>query len=111
MITLDPSAGRLTLINTFSVDPDRAEDLLAVLSKATQETIRFMPGFVSASLHVSRDRRHVANYAQWRAQADMDAMLADPATQGHMREAAAIARSFSPIVYDLREAHAAGAPA
>ena len=109
MTTLDPSAGYLTLINTFDVDPDRAEALLAVLSKATDDVIRHLPGFVSANLHVSRDRRHVANYAQWRSQADMDAMLADPAAQGHTREAAGIARVFHPIVYDLRESHPAAA--
>ena len=111
MTTLDPSAGYLTLINIFDVEPSRAEELLAVLSKATAETIRHRPGFVSANLHLSRDRRHVANYAQWRSQADMDAMLADPASQVHTREAAAIATSFAPIVYDLREAHEAEADA
>ena len=111
MTELDPAAGHLTLINTFDVEPNRAEELLAVLSRATEETIRHMPGFISANLHVSRDGRHVANYAQWRSQADMDAMLAQPTARVHMREAAAIARSFSPIVYDLREAHAVGAAA
>lgn len=108
MTTLDPAAGHLTLINTFDVESDRAEELLAVLSRATEETIRHRPGFVSANLHLSTDRRHVANYEQWRSQADMDAMLADPASQAHTREAAAIATSFTPIVYDLREAHGAG---
>lgn len=108
MINLDPAAGHLTLINTFEVDPARADELLAVLSTATSEKMRFLPGFVSANLHLSRDKRHVANYAQWRSQADMDAMLANPEAQTHMREAAAIAISFSPLVYDLRETHAAG---
>lgn len=109
--TLDPRSGHLTLINTFEVDPMRADELLAVLSKATEESMRFCPGFVSANLHVSRDKRHIANYAQWRSQADMDAMLTDPKSQVHMREAAAIATSFMPIVYDLREVHGAGAAA
>lgn len=107
MTKLDPSAGHLTLINTFEVEPDRAAELLAVLSRATEDTVRFAPGFISANLHVGRDNRHVANYAQWRSQADMDAMLADPAAQVHMREAAAIAKSFNPIVYDLRAVHEA----
>ena len=111
MITLDPAADYVTLINTFDVEPERAEELIAVLSKATAQTIRHRQGFVSANLHLSLNRRHVANYAQWRSQADMDAMLADPASQVHTREAAAIATSFAPIVYDLREAHEAGADA
>lgn len=104
---LDPSAGYLTLINTFTVTPERADELLAVLSRATEETIRFIPGFISANLHVSRDRRQVINYAQWRSQSDMDAMLASPNSKPHLQEAAGIALSFQPIIYDLRECHVA----
>ncbi len=40
--------------------------------------MRHMPGFISANLHVSADRRHIANYAQWRSRADYDAMLKNP---------------------------------
>ena len=107
MTTLDPADGHLVLINTFTVDPARAEELLDVLSRATED-IRRRPGFVSANFHVSRDGRHVANYAQWRSQEDLDAMLADEAAGVHMREAAAIAESYDPIVYDLRTTHTAG---
>jgi quinol monooxygenase YgiN len=110
MATLNPSAGYLVLINTFTVAPGKADDLLAVLSHATEARIRHVPGFVSANLHLSADRRHVANYAQWRSQADLDAMLADPASREHMQAAAAIATSFSPICYVLREVHEAGHP-
>lgn len=110
MTTLDPNDGYYVLINTFTVDPARAEALLAVLSEATLRAMRQRPGFVSANLHVSHDRRHVANYAQWRSKADLDAMMQDPAAREHMREAAAIAESFAPIYYELRESHAA-APA
>ncbi|KFE63747.1 VOC family protein [Hyalangium minutum] len=106
--SLDPSAGHLTLINTFTVEPDRADELLKLLSRATEETMRHLPGFISANLHLSGDRRHIANYAQWRSREDYDAMLKNPEAQTHMREAAAIAQSFMPVLYELREAHAAG---
>lgn len=66
-----------------------------------------MPGFVSANLHVSRDGRHTANYAQWRSQDDIDAMMANPDAGVHMHEAASIASSFEPIYYELRETHEA----
>ena len=109
MVTLDPRSGYVVLINTFTVDPDKAEALLSLLSEATGH-MRRRPGFVSANLHVSRDRRRVANYAQWRAQADIDAMMSDPVARAHMGEAAAIAESFDPIYYDLRESHPAATP-
>jgi quinol monooxygenase YgiN len=107
MVHLDPSAGRLVLINTFAVEPSKADELLKVLSEATEHGMRQRPGFVSASLHVSTDRKHVANYAQWRSQADLDAMMSDPDARVHMKKAAEIAQSFTPIYYELRETHVA----
>lgn len=110
MTTLDPLANHVILINTFTVDPDRADELLAVLSGATEARMRYVLGFVSANLHVSRDKRHVANYVQWRSQADIDAMMADPVAREHMQKAASIATSFAPIYYSLRESHSAANP-
>lgn len=105
MTNLDPDAGYFVLINTFTVDPARAEELLELLSRATETVMRQRPGFVSANLHLSADRRHVANYAQWRRPEDFEAMMQDPNAQIHMREAANIALSFDPIFYSLRESH------
>ncbi|MGI4793157.1 MAG: antibiotic biosynthesis monooxygenase family protein [Janthinobacterium lividum] len=103
MTILDPQAGHITLINTFEVEPGHADELLAVLSRATDDYIRTVPGFISANLHVSFDKKNVANYAQWRSQADLDAFMADPQARAHMHEAAAIATSFRPLLYALRE--------
>ena len=72
--------------------------------------MRDRPGFVSANLHPSHDRRHVTHYAQWRSQDDLDAMMADRSTQEHMRGAAEIAESFEPIHHELREAHSVDQP-
>lgn len=47
MTRLDPRDGYAVLINTFRVAPERAEELMALLERATQETMRFQPGFVS----------------------------------------------------------------
>lgn len=105
MTTLDPSSGYIVLINTFTVEPENAEQLLAELSRATLTVIQHQRGFVSANLHLSTDKRHIANYAQWRSQADIDAMMNDPAIQQHMQVAAGIATAFDPIYYQLREAH------
>ena len=107
MVKLDPSSGFLVLINTFTVDPAKADELLAVLSRATEERMRHMPGFISANLHLSGDKRYVANYAQWRSKEDLEAMMKNPDAQVHMREAAGLATSYQPIYYDLRESHLA----
>lgn len=100
---LDPSTDYVVLINTFTVEPDRADELVTELTRATKEGMSSLPGFVSANLHISQDRRHVANYAQWRSQGDIDAMMARPDAQQHMARAAGIATSFDPVYYSLRE--------
>ena len=105
MTVLDPQAGYVTLINTFEVEPERADELLAALSRATDEYIRDVSGFISANLHLSFDRRNIANYAQWRSQTDLDAFMADPKAREHMAEAATLATSFRPIYYALKEIH------
>ena len=83
MAMLQPKSGCLVLINTFKVAPERAEELLALLERATEQTMRFRPGFISANLHLSADRTRIVNYAQWRSRADFEAMLKDPAARVH----------------------------
>ncbi|MGE0578251.1 MAG: putative quinol monooxygenase [Reyranella sp.] len=107
MTTLNTDSGVVTLINTFTVAPDNVDDLLEVLSRATEQTMRHMPGFISASFHVADDRRHVANYAQWRSKADFEAMLNSPVAQKHMKEAAGIAKSAQPLIYSLCQTYEA----
>ena len=107
MTTLDPGANHLVLINTFTVHPTRADELVELLASATEEVMRHLPGFISANLHVSLDHRHVVNYAQWRSREDFDAMQRDPQAQAHMKKAGALAQSFDPVFYELRHAIAA----
>ena len=101
MTKLDPGDGYATLINTFVVDPEKSERLLAVLHEASA-TMRKMNGFVSANLHVSADRKRVVNYVQWRTRDDFETMLRDPEAKPHMDEAAAIAEFYNPVFYTLR---------
>lgn len=102
MTTDYPTDNELVLINTFTVEPADSEALLKILSDATEQVIRHMPGFISVKLHVSSDKRHVANYARWRSMEDLQAMMQDPEAQSHMKTAADIAASFQPIYYALR---------
>ena len=100
---LDPSAGYITIINTYNVAPKRADELLDALVRATMETLRFTPGFVSASFHVSLDGTRLVNYAQWR---DLDAIKAagaDPEIAARIRAVGEIADSFAPVFFELRQ--------
>lgn len=101
MVTLDPNNGYATLINTFEVEPEQADALIRILEDATK-TMRSMPGFVSASLHLSRDQTRVVNYAQWKSEGDFQAMLRNADAQPHMKAAADLAKSFEPVLYTLK---------
>jgi quinol monooxygenase YgiN len=79
-----------------------ADRLVENLQKATEEIFRDQPGFISANLHVSRGRRKVVNYAQWRSKEDYAAMSKLPGIQAHMKAATALATGFDPVDYDLR---------
>jgi heme-degrading monooxygenase HmoA len=90
-----------TIINVFTVEPAKQDALVELLTRATDETIRHMPGFISANCHKSTDGTRVANYAQWRSREDLEAMLRHPAAMPHLREASALAIAVDPHVYDV----------
>jgi quinol monooxygenase YgiN len=81
--TIEKGAPVVTLINVFTVDPSKQDELVKVLDNATEKVVKNLTGFVSANIHRSFDGRHVANYAQWESREALDAMLAHPAAQQH----------------------------
>lgn len=103
MTTLDPTDTYATLINTFQVEPENADELVELLHEAAS-TMRKLYGFVSANLHLSTDKTRVVNYVQWRTHADFEAMLKNPDAQPHMAAAASLATSYDPVFYSLRYA-------
>jgi quinol monooxygenase YgiN len=90
----------VTLINVFTVEPTNQQRLVELLTAATQDSVRFAPGFISARLHRSLDGTKVTMYAQWRSAADYEAMRADPAPLPYLREAMTIA-TFEPGMYEV----------
>jgi quinol monooxygenase YgiN len=92
MATISNVSDILTLINVFTVEPDAQAKLVQLLVDATQQTMKGLPGFISASIHKSHDGRKVVNYAQWRSQADFDAMRQNPEAAAHMAAAGALAK-------------------
>ncbi len=107
--TISPSQGFLTLINVFTVEPANQGQLLELLARATETSVRHAPGFISASLHRGLDGTKVTMYAQWRSVADYGAMRGDPAPLQYFRQALAIAR-FDPGLYEVVETYAGTAP-
>jgi quinol monooxygenase YgiN len=106
MATISKSTGLVTLINVFTVEPVKQQQLLDLLAQATETSVRHVPGFVSATLHRSLDGTRVAMYAQWRSVEDYQAMRENPAALPYMQQALALAK-FEPGIYEVVERYTA----
>lgn len=105
MTTIQQHTPIATLINVFTVEPERARELVELLSRATEEVMRHVPGFISANIHLSTDGTRVTNYAQWDSVEAYRAMLADPTAREHMGTCAQLAVSFEPHLYTVESVH------
>ena len=102
MSTIEKGSKILTLINVFTVAPEKQQELVALLIDATQETMKHLLGFISANIHRSLDGKRVVNYAQWESKADFEAMQKNPKAAPHMQAAAALAQ-FDPILCEVSD--------
>jgi quinol monooxygenase YgiN len=105
---LDPKAGQVTIVNTYVVEPERADELISFLVDSTLSTVRHVPGFISANLHIAHDRSQVVNYAQWQNAEALAAARDNPKLAALMQEQLQIAKSFSPVLYTLKASIPAG---
>lgn len=105
MPAIEQNSPYATLINVFTVEPDRAQELADLLTHATEEVMQHLPGFLSASIHQSTDRTRVVNYAQWASADAFSAMQANPLAREHMSAAARLASAFDPHLYTVESVH------
>ena len=102
MTTISQEKKIITLINVFTVDPSKQQQLVDLLTQASESSVRHIPGFISASLHRSLDGAKVAMYAQWRSVEDYQAMRKNAATLPYMEQALALAK-FESGMYNVVE--------
>src|SRR6266851_2665623 len=79
MTTISKTSKVVTLINVFTVEPANQRQLLELLDRATETSVRHARGFISSSLHRSLDGTKVTMYAQWRSVEDYQCMRENPA--------------------------------
>jgi quinol monooxygenase YgiN len=94
------NAKPVVLINVFTVEPERQLELIELLTRATEDSVRHAKGFISARLHRSLDGTKVTMYAQWRSDEDYQAMRENPAPLPYLQRALAIAK-FEPGMYEV----------
>ncbi|MEV6833352.1 antibiotic biosynthesis monooxygenase [Streptomyces sp. NPDC051133] len=61
---IDTARPVATLINVFTVSPDRQPELIDLLARATEETMKHQPGFICANFHASQDGEHQPTAAE-----------------------------------------------
>lgn len=99
MTTIDNAHQYCTLINVFTVAPEKQLELVELLEEGTQKAMSKLPGFISANLHLSDDQKTVTNYAQWTTLQDYQNALKNLEAVQHMNQAAAMAIEFKPVTY------------
>jgi quinol monooxygenase YgiN len=104
MTTISASQKLVTFINVFTVEPRDQRQLVDLLARVTETSVRYAPGFISASLHRSLDGKKVTMYAQWRSVEDYQAMRENPAPLPYLQQALAIAK-FDPAMYEVVETY------
>jgi quinol monooxygenase YgiN len=92
----------VTLINIFTVEPARQQQLIDLLIRATTTTVGNVSGFISASFHRSFDGTKIAVYAPWRSKEEYQAMRRNPSASPYMEQALALA-TFEPGMYEVME--------
>jgi len=108
MMTIAENSGLVTAINVFTVDPAKQQELLGLLARATETSVRDVPGFVSAALHRSIDGTKVTMVAQWASAAHYERYQSMRATSGassYVAQILAIAR-FDPGTYEVVKVYA-----
>jgi quinol monooxygenase YgiN len=104
-ITVTTGTEQVTLVNVFTVEPQRQDELVAALERATTTVFATVPGFISANLHVSLDGTRVVNYAQWASEAAYRAAMAQPDVREHVVASAALVESYDPTLVQVRAIH------
>ncbi len=97
MTTINQNEEVFTLINVFHVASADQQELVDLLTEATDKTMSNLPGFISANIHKSFDGKRVVNYAQWKSKEHFEKMLSNSDAIPHMKEAEELVDSFDPI--------------
>jgi heme-degrading monooxygenase HmoA len=102
--TAHVSSSGVTLINVFTVEPEKQQQLVDLLRRASEDVMSRQAGYRSSRIHRGLDGTRVAVYAQWRSRDDFEGLANNPEAAAHMRRARTLA-SFEPVLYEVVSSH------
>ena len=111
MATIATEQRVITLVNVFTVSPERQQEVVDELVEATRSGQSVHHSYISANIHRSLDGTRVVNYAQWRRVEYFQAMPGDEAATEHRNRAEQLAVSIEPHLYEVVFADQADASA
>lgn len=82
-----------TLVNVFTVEPDNQQKLVQLLKEGTETFFSKQPGFISSSVHASKEGRRAINYSQWASAGDIENFRKDPRFAPYIQRLAALAKA------------------
>ena len=82
-----------TLVNVFTVDPDNQQKLVQLLKEGTESFFSKQPGFISSSVHASKEGGRAINYSQWASAKDIENFRKDPKFAPYIQRLAALAKA------------------
>jgi quinol monooxygenase YgiN len=83
----------MTLVNVFTVEPENQQKLVQLLKEGTVSFFSKQPGFISSSVHASKEGRRAINYSQWRSAGDIENFRGDPRFAPYVQSLAALAKA------------------
>jgi len=97
---MTPQHGPVVLINVFTVEPARQQELVDLLILATDGFVLHARGFLGSTLHRSLDGTKVTMVARWRSAEDYQAMRGGREQTRLLERALTLAR-FEPGMYEV----------
>lgn len=83
----------ITLVNVFTVEPEKLQSLVDVLREGTDSFFSKMPGFVSSCVLTAHDGRRAINCSQWRSADDIAAFRKDARFGPYIQRLMALAKA------------------
>ena len=104
--TIRAGSDIITLVNVFTVEPDNQQKLVQLLKEGTDAFFSKQPGFISSSVHASKEGGRAINYSQWRSAQDIENFRKDPKFAPYVQRLAAIARAETILCEVVEVSHA-----
>ena len=82
-----------TLINVFTVEAENQQKLAQLLKEGTESFFSKQPGFISSSVHTSKDGRRAINYSQWASPGDIENFRRYPRFAPYIQSLAALSKA------------------